>query len=68
MEELAGQEHPQLWQMWQQVGEKIILVYQQWKVIFEVLSEMKREDDCDDRESDVSFPKLNLQQGKNRKK
>lgn len=48
--------------MWQQVGEKIILVYQQWKVIFEVLSEMKWENDCDDRESDV-FPKAEFTAG-----
>lgn len=59
MKEFAGQVHPQLGQKWQQVvGQNIILVYQQWNVLSEVLKEMKREDDCDDKV--MSFPKLSL--------
>lgn len=63
MEEFAGQVHPQLGQKWQQVGQNIILVYQQCNVLSQVLKEMKREGDGDDKV--MSFPKLNLHQSKN---
>lgn len=59
MKEFAGQVHPQLGHKWRRVvGQNIILVYQQWNVLSEVLKEMKREDDCDDKV--MSFPKLSL--------